>query len=238
MGWPRWTGVTALAAVIAASVSPELHGVDEHSDPPTEEPEHRPWPLPPSKTPIADSVERTVARFIRERLSPCGTTDGVPCFPVTVEVQGRQYSVREALDNLELDNRPVSGTPPTAEEMIQHGANPRPTSAAVGFDPKAIVCKTRQLLKRIKGESRTYYLYRVWDHTGERAVLRDRALGPTALAASPHVRYVSLGEFGDECEAIKAYLTTTHEVRMRRDAADAERGDAPDLELRSGGGPE
>ena len=59
-----------------------------------------------------------------------------------------------------------------------------------------------------------------------------------ALAASPHVRYVALGEFGDECEAIKAYLTTTHEVRMRRDAAGAERGDASDLALRSGGGPE
>ncbi len=238
MGWPRWTGVTVLSAVIAAGVSPELHGIDERPDPPAEEPEHPPRPFPPSKTPIADSVEGAVERFIRERLSPCGTSDGVPCFPVTVEVQGRRYSVRETLDDLELDSRPVPGTPPTAAEMLEHGANPLPTSASVGFDAKAIVCKTRQLLKRIKGESRTYYLYRLWDQTGERAVLRDHPLDPAVLAASPHVRYVSLGEFRDECEAIKAYLTTTHEVRTRREAADAERGDAPDLELRSAGGPE
>ena len=238
MGWPRRTSVTVLATVIAAGVSPELHGVEEHPGPPAEEPENPPWPLPPSKTPIADSVERAVERFIRERLSPCGRADGVPCFPVTVEVQGRRYSVRETLENLELDSRPVPGTPPTAAEMIQYGANPRPTSAAVGLDPKAIVCKTRQLLRKIQGKSRTYYLYRVWDDTGERAVLRDRPLDPAVLAASPHVRYVSLGEFGDECEAIKAYRRTTHGVRARREAADAERGEAPALELRSGREPE
>jgi hypothetical protein len=238
MGWPRQTRVTVLAVVIAAGVSPELHGVQEHPGPPTEEPKELPWLRPPSKTPIADSVERAVERFIRERLSPCGTADGVPCFPVSVEVEGRRYSVRETLENLEFDSRPVPGTPPTAAEMIEHGANPRPTSATVGFDPKAIVCKTRQLLKKIQGKSRTYYLYRVWDDTGERAVLRDRALDPAALAASPHVRYVSVGEFGDECEAIKAYLTTTHQVRARREAADAERGEAPDLALRSPGAPE
>ena len=234
-GWPRWTAI-ALGTLVAVSLSPALHGSGEQAAPPvgdTREPLR-----PPSKTPIADSVDRAVEKLIRERYSPCGTAGAVPCFPVTVEVQGRQYSVRETLENLELDSRPVPGTPPTAAEMIQHGANPRPTSASVAFDPKAIACKTRQLLRKIQGKSQRYYLYRLWDHTGERAVLRDRPLDPEALGGSPHVHYVSLGEFGDECEAVKAYLTATHEVRARREAADAERADTPALELRSGGPPE
>jgi hypothetical protein len=182
-------------------------------------------------------VERAVARLIDERLSPCETAGEVPCFPVTVEVQGRQYSVRETLESYEFDRRPAPG-PPTASEMMQQGANPRPPSASVGFDPKAIVCKTRQLLRKIQGTSRTYYLYRLWDHTGERAVLRDHPLGPETLAASPHVRYERLGEFGDECEAMKAYLRTTHEVRARREAAEAERTQTPELELSAGDAPE
>ena len=192
--------------------------------------------LRPRETPIADSIEAAVEKYVREHFAPCGTTDdAVPCFLVTLEVKGRQYSVRETLDNLQFDNRPVPG-PPTAAEMIQHGANPRPTSASVGFDPKAVVCKTKQLLQKIQGKSRKYYLYRVWDETGERAVLRDRPLDPNELAGSPHFRYVPLGEFGDECEAVKAYLTTTHDVRIRREREGP--GDDTALELPSGGEPE
>ena len=90
----------------------------------------------------------------------------------------------------------------------------------------------------IQGKSRKYYLYRFWDHTGERAVLRDRPLDPETLAGSPHVQYVSLGEFGDECEAVKAYLAATHEVRIRREAAGAERGDTPAVGRQSDDPPE
>ena len=99
-----------------------------------------------SKTPLTDSIEPAVERFVRERLSPCGGARGVPCFPVTLEVQGRQYSVREGLENLPFDSRPVPGTVPSAADMIQQGANPRSASGSVGFDPKMVVCKTRQLL--------------------------------------------------------------------------------------------
>jgi hypothetical protein len=233
--WSRWTAI-ALATLIVVGPAPAVPGSEEHADPPAEDARY--LPRPPRDTPIADSVDRAVEKLIRERHSPCGTAGRVPCFPVTVEVQGRQYSVRETLENLELDSGPVPGTPPTAAEMIQHGANPRPTSASIGVDPKAIVCKTRQLLRKIQGKSQRYYLYRVFDHTGERAVLRDRPLAPEALSASPQVHYVSLGDFGDECEAVKAYLRATHEVRVRREAADAERGDTTGLELRSGGPPE
>jgi len=116
----------------------------------------------------------------------------------------------------------VPGAPPTAAEMIQYGANPHPTSASVGFSPGDVACKTKQLLQMIKGRSRKYYLYRVWDETGERAVLRDRPLDPNTLARSPDFRYVPLGEFGDECEAIRAYQTTTHDVRFRRETGEEE----------------
>lgn len=233
-GKPRWTAI-ALATLVAVSLSPVLRASEEHAGPPAAE--TRETPRPPSKTPIADSVDRIVERLIRERYSPCEAGGSVPCFPVTVEVQGRQYSVRETMERYEFDGRPAPG-PPTPSEMIQYGANPRPQSAAVSLDPKAIVCKTKQLLRTIQGKSRKYYLYRLWDHTGERAVLRDRPLDPETLAGSPRVHYVPLGEFGDECEAVKAYITATHEVRVRREAAEAERGDTPTLELRSDGPPE
>ena len=191
---------------------------------------------PPSQTPIVDSIEPIVERFVRERLATC--RPGVPCFPVTVQVQGRVYSVRESLEDIGPSTGPVPGSLPTHAEMIQHGANPRPAAAGVGMDPKTIVCKTRQLLDKIKGRSRTYYLYRVWDETGERAVLRDTPLDPEAHAASPHFQYLSLGEFGDECAALKAYLHTTHQVRRRRELAEEEEAATETgLELRSGDAP-
>jgi hypothetical protein len=191
-----------------------------------------------SKTPITDSIEPAIERFVRERLSRCGGAQGVPCFPVTVEVEGRRYSVREGLENLEFDSRPVPGAPLTAADMIRQGANPRPTSGSVGFDPGAIVCKTRQLIRKIQGKSRKYYLYRVWDETGERALLRDEPMDPDAAAGSPHLRYLALGEFGDECEAIRAYLRSTHRIRARRAAVGAQPATPPGLERRSGDAPE
>jgi hypothetical protein len=218
----RWTGTIVLAAVVAGGGPVELLGGEEHGDPATTEPERRSR-LQPRKTPLADSVDRVVATLIRERYSPCGTTQSVPCFPVSVELEGRHYSVRETLENLELGDGPVPGTLPTASEMIQHGANPHPTSAGVGFDfsgfnSKAIGCKTKQLLKKIQGKAQTYYLYRVWDETGERAVLRDRPFTPDSLAGSPYFNYVPLGEFGDECEAIAAYRRSMHELRAQRES--------------------
>jgi hypothetical protein len=176
-------------------------------------------------------VESAVERFVRERLSPCGGSQGVPCFPVTLEVEGRRYSVREDLENLRFDGRPVPGTLPTHADMIQQGANPRPASGSVGFDPKAIVCKTRQLLRKIQGKSRKYYLYRVWDETGERALLRDQPMDPEVAAASPHMQYVALGEFGDECAAMRAYLRSTHQIRLRKETEGPQPG--PGLEMRS-----
>jgi hypothetical protein len=224
-------GVLLAAALVAGAAEAPTE------EPPTERPlsERTPTPDPgrggsaggsgpgawvplPGATPIRDSIEPVVERYVREHFAPCdAAAAGVPCFPVTLEVKGRQYSVRETLDDLQTGRRPVPGSVPSASDMIQHGANPHPTSASVGVDPKTIACKTKQLLRKIQGRSRTYYLYRVWDETGERAVLRDRPLDPNELAGSPHFRYVPLGEFGDECEALRAYLASTHDVRFRRE---------------------
>jgi len=253
MAWPRRTGAALLAGILTAGVAratvqasvggpppsaASSEDADDETGPAEEAPGLPAW-LRPRETPIADSIEAAVEKYVREHFAPCGVSgDAVPCFPVTLEVKGRQYSVRETLDNLHLDNRPVPGAPPTAADMIQYGANPRPTSASVSFDPKAVVCKTKQLLQKIQGKSRKYYLYRLWDETGERAVLRDRPLDPNALAGSPHVHYVPLGEFGDECEALKAYLASTHDVRMRREREEAEPADDSALELQSSGEPE
>jgi hypothetical protein len=173
-----------------------------------------------------------VERFVRENLASCESAPhGVPCFPVSIQVRGRVYSVRESLEN--LDDRPVPGSVPSAADMIRYGANPRPTSAGVGVGADALVCKTKQLLQKIQGKSRRYYLYRVWDETGERAVLRDRPFDVEELPRSPEFHYVPLGEFGDECEAIQAYRRSTHEVRMKDAAggeASVERGPGPEPE--------
>lgn len=244
MGWLRRADTVLLVGVLTAG-GIRVRAQDPPADPqatratPTEASEI-PAPLRPRETPIADSIDAAVERYVREHFAPCGATgDAVPCFPVTLEVKGRQYSVRETLDNLHFDNRPVPGAPPTAAEIIQYGANPHPTSGSVGFAPEDVACKTKQLLRKIQGRSRKYYLYRVWDEAGERAVLRDRPLDPNTLAGSPHFRYVPLGEFGDECEAIRAYRRSTHEVRARREAEDAERSrEEPEEKLRSDPEPE
>jgi hypothetical protein len=173
----------------------------------------------PDPRPIRESVDRVVARFIQEH-SPCGPAGGdeIPCFPVLVELEAPEYSVKDSLRRLEPDNRPMPG-PPTPAELNRFSANPLPVSATVGLDP---ICKTRQLVRRLLGKGRTYYVYRVWDHTGERAVLRDRPLDPAEFAGAPEFRYEPLGRFGDECEAIKAYRKATHDARMAREASSGE----------------
>jgi hypothetical protein len=194
-----------------------------------------PWPYSPRPRPIRESVERVVARVIQEH-SPCGPAgeEGVPCFPVLVELEAPEYSVRDSLRNMQLDDRPMPG-PPTAAEMNRYGANPLPASATVGFDP---ICKTKQLVRKIFGRGQTYYVYRVWDHTGERAVLRDRPMAPEEFAGAPQFHYESLGRFGDECEALKAYRKAMREARRTREGEGPGSGDEGSEERRGYEDPE
>jgi hypothetical protein len=166
-------------------------------------------------------------------MGPCRTPekDGVPCFPVTVERKW-QYSVADSLAHLEFDQRTSPSRPPTIDEM--KGIRPGPLSAygnLVTLDP---VCKTKQLCKMIAGRNRTYYLYRTWDASGEHVTLRDRPFEAETFAAIPRFRYVPLGSFTDECEALAAWRQALRETAARREAtADlgsgtSGAGDAPD----------
>jgi hypothetical protein len=226
---PRWANAALLASivVVGAVATGARHAPCAVRAGGAQNPEPSPAPSPTrlSPTPIADSIEPAVGRFVSRHPSPCALADpDVPCFPVSIEVQGRQYSVVESLRNLELDNRPSPNRPPTTAEMAPYRAGaPLSSSGGVAIDP---VCAVKALFKKIGGRSRTYYLYRVRDQAGERAVLRDRPLETSTYDGVPGVEYEPLGRFGDECEAIKAYRKALRAARARHEQTDP--GEASD----------
>lgn len=170
----------------------------------------------PGPGPIADSVDSAVAEVIEKHFPTCGHADeGVPCFPVTVERRW-QYSVADSLRHLEFDSSPSPSRPPTVDEM--KGARPGPLSASggVGFDP---ICTGKAIVKSITGRTRTFYLYRVWDEEGERALMRETPIEAETFGGTPSVRYVELGTFRDECKALAAWRKALRETRARRTAA-------------------
>jgi hypothetical protein len=185
-------------------------------------------PPPPGERPIAESIDRVVETFIRER-TPCGLAgEGVPCFPTAIEREAPQYSIKDSLRDMQGDGRPVPPTVPTHGEIIQAGANPRSAAGNVGGGAD-MGCKAKQLFRKITGRSRTYYVYRVWDESGERGILREEPLEPTDFASVPAFQYKLVGRFGDECEALKAYRKVGHDARMQQ----AEPPPAPRLEATS-----
>jgi len=177
--------------------------------------------------PIADSVDPAVAEVIQKHFPSCGHgEESVPCFPVTVERQW-QYSVADSLRYLEFDSSPSPSRPPTVDEM--KGARPGPLSASggVGFDP---ICTGKAIVKSITGRTRTFYLYRVWDEEGERALMRETPIDAETFGRAPSVRYVELGTFTDECKALAAWRQALRETRARRTAggeAETEEHDLP-----------
>lgn len=185
-------------------------------------------PRPPGERPIAESIDGVVETFIREH-TPCGLAgEGVPCFPTAIELEAPQYSVRESLRDLQGDGPSVPPTAPTHGEIIQAGANPRSAAGNVGGGAD-MGCKAKQLFRKIMGKSRTYYVYRVWDSTGERGILQEEPLDPAKFASAPEFRYELVGRFGDDCEALKVYRTIGHGLRMQQ----AELPPAPRLEATS-----
>jgi hypothetical protein len=182
-------------------------------------------PRSPSSRPLAESIDRIVETFIREH-TPCGLAgEGVPCFPTAIERRAPEYSVKESLRDMSGDGPSALPTVPTHGEIIQAGANPRSAAGNVGGGAD-MGCKAKQLFRKITGRSRTYYVYRVWDSTGERGILREQPLEPTDFASVPAFQYELVGRFGDECEALKAYRKVGHDARMRQ----AEPPPAPRLE--------
>lgn len=202
-----WPCLTRAVVLVSALVAVPLCAGGQ-------DPEPSPSPVP--ARPIAGSVERIVERLVKERLTPCAEDerDRVPCFPVSVEAKAPEYSVAESLRSWRPDDSPSPHRPPTADEMARY--RPGPPSAVgnlVSLDP---VCAVRSLFKGKRGP---YYLYRIWDRTGERPALRDRPLDAAEFQGVPEFRYEALGKFEDECEAVAAYRRALHEGPARGDAS-------------------
>jgi hypothetical protein len=180
-----------------------------------------------SRRPIADSVERSVERVLRAHEGPCpyAERDSVPCFPVSLEVEGPRFSVVEALRRYRVtDQRPAPG-PPTSAEMFGHMHGPPKGGAS--FDP---VCAVKSLIRSFSGGTNTFYLYRFSDRQGERPLLTDRKLNPEAYASRPDIHYEFLGTFSGECEAIAAWRKA---LRESRSASETDEEPSP----RPGGAP-
>ena len=228
--WSRCVGGALLAAVLVSGVARADDPIRDSEAYSASQPsvgrrarDARPpdgsGPRPPSAGPIAESIDTVVEKFIRER-TPCRLAgEGVPCFPTAIEREALEFSVEDSLWGQQDDGPPAPPSVPTATEINRYGANPRPVAANVGGGLD-LACKAKQLLRKITGRGRTYYVYRVWDSTGERGVLREQPMDPAEYASEPRFRYELLGRFGDECEAIKAYQKVGHDARVRR-------GDAP-----------
>lgn len=228
--WPRRVGGALLAGALATGVArpdelaldTQVHAADEAPAPDQKAPNASAPEgseiSPPARRSLAESIDEAVARFIRER-TPCGLAgDDIPCFPAAVELEAPEYSVKDLLRDMQGDGLPVPPSVPTHGEIIQGGANPRPVSGGVGAGPD-LGCKTKQLFRKLTGRGRTYYVYRVWDATGERGMIREQPLDADEFAGAPRFQYELLGRFGDECEAIKTYRKVGHEARVRQGEA-------------------
>ncbi len=154
-----------------------------------------PTTLPPR--PISDSIEKVVERLEKERADPCRKTvaEGKPCFPVSTSVRGPQASVRESLGVLPPGTVPRPG--PVA-----------PVIPLLAFDPG---CVGKSVLKKLKGKSDVYYLYRLRDIHGVRVGLYDRRVDATTFQGDLEF----LGRFDGECNALAAYRQEQRKLEPR-----------------------
>ena len=183
----RWSAATVLLSTPLA-LTPPTHAEDP------------PPPRPPPH-PIRGSVDRVVEKLEEERKAPCGKAieEGVPCFPVSTEIQGFKVSVRDALGDLGPLRATSPDRPPTRSDLDAFRPGPAATLMNLAtFDPG---CLGKSLLKSLKGENDVYYLYRVRDVQGERVVLHDRRLD--AITYQGDLEF--LGRFEGECDALAAY---------------------------------
>ncbi len=134
-----------------------------------------------------------------EREAPCKKklAEGMPCFPITTEVRGPRYSVRDSLRDLGKGKAP--SRPPTVGELQPYLSGAiTPTSPGIGFDPG---CVGKSVLKALKGKNDAYFLYRVRDAHGERVALYDHRIEPGTFQGDLEF----LGKYEGECEALAAF---------------------------------
>lgn len=162
--------------------------------------------------PIAASVDVAVDRTLQRRGADCPAPgpDQKPCFPASVEVPAKRFSVIDSLNRW----NPAEG-PAENSGALRPGSDPGTATAGASFDP---VCAVRALKKLLKGRNDTYYLYRVWTPSGETAVLRDRPLGSSAYTRSL-LGYELIDEIHGECSALKAWLRAQREARQANEDA-------------------
>ena len=176
--------------------------------PPASAPTDSPSPAPDlAPGELARAIERAVARVLEEERDPCAHAkrDGKPCFPASVAREGPTVSVSEDLKKWRAnpDRNPES-------RIIRSPAGT--PLGGVGFDP---VCAGRFLFRKLKGKNTDYYLYRAWDEDGERAVLREKEISPTAGPTNPQSGYIFVRKLTGECEALTAFDALNREVRER-----------------------
>jgi hypothetical protein len=151
---------------------------------------------------------------LTEHGQPClpAQKEGLPCFPAQVEATpAPEESVAEALRRYK-DDRPTN-----ARLTLSPNGTP---IVGVSFDP---FCAARSLVKAVRGKNDTYYLYRMWNHEGEHAVLRDRPIEMGMYGAVPDAVYEFLGRISGECEAVAAWRKANREAVERNDKAKAGR---------------
>ena len=162
------------------------------------------------RRPVQESVDRAVEAVLLAHEKPCERAGrlGVPCFPVSVEQEGPRFSVAEALRRYRGTGSPAPGPPTTSETMGFLSGAPLSASGSVGFDP---VCVARKLFGKHAGT--TFHLYRVWDERGERPLLTEKPLDPEHFRGNPALRYVLVGTYKGECEAVAAWRQALREAR-------------------------
>ena len=155
----------------------------------------------PSPRPVAESIDRVVARIEAEKNDPCleARRQDVPCFPVRTDLTGPTASVREGLGILGPLEKQSPNRPPTVSEMGPYRENQTsPSLADVSFDPG---CVGKMIWKGLRGKNDMYYLYRLRDTAGERVMLYDHRIDASKFQGE----IAFLGEFRGECAAISAY---------------------------------
>jgi hypothetical protein len=133
-----------------------------------------------------------------------------------VEENDRRNAFEAARARLEREGLPSGPSGPDPFALPGHGT---PASwGGVSFDA---VCAVKALAKAVKGETRTYYLYRVRGPGGEWVAMRER---PMDHAKDPALRVFEmelLGTFADECEAIAAHARAQRQQAERDRASTA-----------------
>jgi hypothetical protein len=176
-------------------------------------PSPSPSPSPPPAGTIASSVDRVVQEVEDARLAPCrpSVDAGLPCFSAAVEAKA-DYSVAEYLRQLQPEGSGHSGGP-----------------GGIAIDP---VCSVKHLLKKLAKKNDTYYLYRVWDRTGEHAVMKEQPFSPDVFQGIPEFHFEYLGRVAGECAAVAAFSRADRHApgdpaAPERGVAAAEAGSGP-----------